>query len=182
MEQLLQRIVALIPSDIDLNSRSSEMEKFIAGNRNDLPEALNLLPYLVNSVYYLLADFYFKNRDFTKSVKYYVFDLANSPERFDSWAGLALSKASLLETKLNTCATVGIDEIIQQSEEVLLCFEQCLKIDNQTILVSLFSSSRTTRVRFMLKRFLVFNSAVDRVRKLRVRIAFILFAKLETIK
>lgn len=136
MEQLLQKIIALIPTDIDPSTKCEDMERFIVGELNALPTSLNILPYQINSIFYLLADFYFKNRDFIRSVKYYILDLSNSSERFDSWAGLALSKASLLETKINSCAVFGTNEMIQQSEEVLRCFEQCLKIDNQIILVS----------------------------------------------
>lgn len=135
MEQLLQRIVALTPPEIDPRLRCVDMEKFIGGELNELPKPLNILPYRMNSIYYLLADYYFKNRDFVKSVKYYVPDLSNSPTRFDSWAGLALSKASLLETKLNSCVALSTNEMIQQSEEVLKCFEQCMKMDDQSVSV-----------------------------------------------
>lgn len=103
MEQLLQRIIALIPSEIDPSTKDNEIEKFIGGQLTELPKGLDILPYRVQPLFYLLADYYFKNRDFAKSVKYYVLDLNNYPIRFDSWAGLALSKASLLETKLNSC-------------------------------------------------------------------------------
>lgn len=136
MEQLLQRIIALIPTEVDPSTRSEEMEKFISGEVNELPTGLDILPYRVNSIYYLLADHYFKNRDFSKTVKYYISDLSNFPTRFDAWAGLALSKASIMETKLNACTIVPTKEWIQQSEEVLRCFEQCLKINKQTVPVT----------------------------------------------
>lgn len=135
MEQLLQRIIAIIPPEIDPSTHAGEMEKFISGEIDELPKALDILPYRINSIYYLLADHYFKNRDFSKTVKYYVLDLSNCPERFDAWAGLALSKASIMETKLNACTTIPTKEWIQQSEEVLRCFKQCLEIDAQTVLV-----------------------------------------------
>lgn len=109
MEQLLQRIVALVPAEIDPDMKSNEMNNFIAGQISDLPCGLDTLPYRVQNIYYLLADHYFKNRDLSKSVKYFILDLTNCPQRFDSWAGLALSKASLLETKLNTCDEIGYD-------------------------------------------------------------------------
>lgn len=137
MEQLLQRIVALIPPEIDPSLHCVDMEKFINGDMNELPTSLNILPYRANTIYYLLADYYFKNRDFVKSVKYYVPDLSNCPTRFDSWAGLALALASLLETKLNSCVALSTNEMIQQSEEVLRCFKQCLKINDQAVLVCL---------------------------------------------
>lgn len=131
----MQRIATLIPPEIDPSLHCADMEDFIHGELNDLPKALSILPYRINSIYYLLADYYFKNRDFVKSVKYYVPDLSNCPTRFDSWAGLALSKASLLETQLNSCAELSTNDMIQQSEEVLKCFRQCLKIDDQAVSV-----------------------------------------------
>lgn len=135
------------------------MEKFICGDLSDLPKPLNILPYRTNAIYYLLADYYFKNRDFVKSVKYYVPDLSNCPNRFDSWAGLALSKASLLETKLNACVPLSTNEMIQQSEEVLKCFKQCLKIDDQAVSVCVshnaFSIGSSLRFQFF--------AALDRI-------------------
>lgn len=131
MEQLLQRILAIIPPEIDPSTHSGEMEKFIGGELDELPKPLDILPYRVNSIYYLLADHYLKYRDIPKAVKYYALDLSNCPTRFDAWAGLALSKASIMETKLNACATIPTKEWIQQSEEVLRCFKQCLEIDAQ---------------------------------------------------
>lgn len=139
MEQLLQRIIAIIPEDIDPSKKCDEMERFIGGKLNELPKALDILPYTVNSIYYLIADYHFKNRDLSKSVKYYVHDLSNCPTRFDSWAGLALAKASLVETKLNSCEVSTEDDMIEQWEEVLMCFNQCLKIDDQAVSVSLAS-------------------------------------------
>lgn len=103
MEQLLQRIASLIPNDIDASSHTEGIMKFIIGETTELPTAYMQLPYQIFCIYYLLADHYFKNRDFAKSVKYYVLDLTTCPTRFDAWAGLALSKASKLDTKLNSC-------------------------------------------------------------------------------
>lgn len=131
MEQLLQRIIAIIPSEIDPSTRCDAMEKFISGELSELPKPLEILPYHINSIYYLLADYYFKNKEFSKALKYYVSDLSNLPTRFDAWAGLALSKAHLMGTKLNSCTTSAPKEWVQDSEEVLRCFEQCLKIDEQ---------------------------------------------------
>lgn len=131
MEQLLQRIITIIPEEIDPSTRCDAMEKFIAGELDELPKALDILPYHINSIYYLLADYYFKNKEFSKALKYYVADLSNLPNRFDAWAGLALSKAHLMGTDLNLCSIVSTKEWIQHSEQVLRCFEQCLQIDEQ---------------------------------------------------
>ncbi|XP_031617058.1 calcineurin-binding protein cabin-1-like isoform X2 [Contarinia nasturtii] len=131
MEQLFQRIIAIIPAEIDLSTRCDAMEKFISGQLNELPKPLDILPFHINSIYYLLADYYFKNKEISKALKYYIADLSNSPTRFDAWAGLTLSKADLMLTKLSSCVNNTPVEMIQESDEVLRCFEQCLKIDRQ---------------------------------------------------
>lgn len=59
--------------------------------------------YLYRSIYYLIADFHFKSRDFSKAIRFYILDLTLRPQRFDSWAGLALSKSAKIEAKLNSC-------------------------------------------------------------------------------
>lgn len=103
MEQLLLKILPLIPREIDPNSSTGPIREFIAGKTCELPPRFDLLPQRISCIFYLLADYYFKSRDFSKTLRYYVLDLACEPTRFDSWAGLALSKASKLETKLNSC-------------------------------------------------------------------------------
>lgn len=102
-ESLLQRIVELIPSELNPSKSTGDIVDFIEGKRDKLPGAITILPFNIRSLYYLLADYYFKNRVFEKSIEYYLIDLAIWPTRFDSWAGLALSKGNILETKLNFC-------------------------------------------------------------------------------
>lgn len=133
MEQLLQRIVALIPAEID--PLTVHIQDFITGSSTELPDTAtsvttDILPVRMQCIHYLLADHYFKNRDLVKSVKYYVLDLALCPQRFDAWAGLALSKASVLETKLNACMAIAINEFLSQCEESLRCFQQCFRLDD----------------------------------------------------
>lgn len=137
MEQLLQKIVALMPDDLDLSKQATEMERFIGGELAQLPEALDILPSRIATIYYLLADHYFKNRDLPKAIKYYTLDLSNCPVRVDAWAGIALSKASMMETKFNSFTSIPTKEWLQQSEEVLRCFQQCLAIGGDSVLVRL---------------------------------------------
>lgn len=106
MEQLLNKIVPLIPKDFDPAPHSSEIRNYVNGLRSDLPDELHILPARIACIYYLLADYYFKSRDFSKSVRFYMLDLTITPTRFDSWAGLALSKATKLESKLNSCQPI----------------------------------------------------------------------------
>lgn len=135
MEQLLTKIVALIPKHLDPSAHTTEIRNYFSGQRNDLPDPINILPLRISCIYYLLADFFFKNSDFSKSIHYFILDLTLNPTRFDSWAGLALSKATKLETKLNSCNIISTNEIFIQSEETFKCFEQCMKIQTKQILL-----------------------------------------------
>jgi calcineurin-binding protein cabin-1 len=107
MEGLCQRIIALMPETLDLTASSVSIKNFINGIEKEInSELLISFPSNINCIYYLLADYYFKSRDFIKAIKYYILDLTMHPTRFDSWANLALSKASKVETKLNSCLTL----------------------------------------------------------------------------
>lgn len=106
MEALLQRIISLIPAEINVTKLSLPISEFIDGKGNTLPDAANVLQSEIKPIFYLLADYYFKSRDFTRAIKYYVMDLALEPTRFDSWAGISLSKASRVETKLNSTEVI----------------------------------------------------------------------------
>ncbi|XP_059614787.1 calcineurin-binding protein cabin-1-like [Phlebotomus argentipes] len=137
LEQLFQRILALTPKDINILAAANTIKEFINGDSTTLPEysLVSAFPMRVASIFYLLADHYFKNRDFTKSIRYYIQDLALNPCRFDAWAGLALSKATKLETKLNSCIPFNTKDFLIQSEETLRCFQQCIKLNETHIAV-----------------------------------------------
>ncbi|XP_037928084.1 calcineurin-binding protein cabin-1-like [Teleopsis dalmanni] len=137
MEQLLIKIVALMPIELDPTPAITRITKFISGSGNleedDCPQTP--LPYKINSIYYLLADYYFKCRDFSKAIKYYTLDLVGNTERVDSWAGIALSKASKIETKLNGLAKIDLSILLNECEETIRCFERCITLNrNQTLL------------------------------------------------
>jgi hypothetical protein len=53
---------------------------------------------------------------YRKATKFYMMDLCVNPERFDSWAGMALARASRLETKLSAVSVLFVFglEIIHQ--------------------------------------------------------------------
>ncbi|XP_055840261.1 calcineurin-binding protein cabin-1-like isoform X2 [Episyrphus balteatus] len=135
MEQLLLKIVPLIPKEMDPTSVISNINDFISGARDLLPDNCVLLPYRISCIYYLLADYYFKSRDFSKTLKYYPLDLACHPDRFDSWAGMALSKASKIETKLNGFLTIDIPTFMNECEDTIRCFKQCTKLNHEQVLV-----------------------------------------------
>lgn len=111
MEQLLLKFLMLLPKEYNPGNYTRLITKFIDGELESLPTTENSeaikIPHKIASIFYLLADFYFKNRDFSKAIKYYTLDLTITITRFDSWAGMALSKASKIETKLNALESIG---------------------------------------------------------------------------
>ena len=58
--------------------------------RNEMPD-----------LFYYLGDFYFKNKEFSKALKFYMHDVSINPDRFQSWAAMALARGSRLEEKIN---------------------------------------------------------------------------------
>ncbi|ETN63580.1 hypothetical protein AND_004696 [Anopheles darlingi] len=129
MEALLQRIISLIPAEIDVTKLSLPISEFIDGKGNTLPDAANVLQSEIKPIFYLLADYYFKSRDFTRAIKYYVMDLALEPTRFDSWAGISLSKASRVETKLNSTEVIPLQDFLDETDNGMKCFDQCLQLN-----------------------------------------------------
>jgi len=55
----------------------------------------------MDDLFYYLADYYFKNKEFNKALKFYMHDVSINPNRFQSWAAMAFTRASRLEEKLN---------------------------------------------------------------------------------
>ena len=45
---------------------------------------------------------------YSKAIKHYMLDLCICPERFDSWAGMALARHSRLENKLSAVCSLCI--------------------------------------------------------------------------
>ncbi|XP_017475237.1 PREDICTED: calcineurin-binding protein cabin-1-like isoform X1 [Rhagoletis zephyria] len=136
LEQFFLKIVALMPSDVDPSPATTKILEFIKGNDfGSLEPAHTSLPYKIRCIFYLLADYYFKNRDFSKAIKYYTLDLTISPTRFDSWAGIALSKASKIETRLNGLTPMNPSNILAESEDTIRCFEMCICLNRQQTLL-----------------------------------------------
>ncbi|XP_067620884.1 calcineurin-binding protein cabin-1-like isoform X2 [Eurosta solidaginis] len=136
LEQFFLKIVAIMPTELDPTPQTTKILDFIKGNNfNTLEPAHTSLPYKIRSVFYLLADYYFKNRDFSKAIKYYTLDLTISPTRFDSWAGMALSKASKIETRLNCLNPLNPNNVLAESEDTIRCFEMCICLNRRQILL-----------------------------------------------
>lgn len=140
MEQLLSKIVGLIPKCLDITPFTIEIKNFISGTSKNLPKEINILPTKIATIYYLLADYYFKNQETAKAIKFYVSDLTMKPDRFDSWASLSLCKQSKLEMKLNSNLSVSVKEFLEMADQAINCFNQCLKIKKTITILTEYAS------------------------------------------
>lgn len=140
MEQLLQRILLLIPKCLDIQPFIGEIKNFISGETSVMPKEVNILPSKISSIYYLIADYYFKNQDTGKPVKYFYYDLTMKPDRFDSWASLSLCKQKKLEDRLNSYNSIDVKSFLEQADQAIICFNQCLKIKHNSTILTEFAS------------------------------------------
>lgn len=140
MEQLLQKIIPLIPKCLDIAPFTGDIKKFINGTSPSLPKETSILPSKIASIYYLLADFYFKNQETGKAIKFYINDLTMKPDRFDSWASLSLCKQSKLEMRLNANASIGVKDFLEMADQAINCFNQCLKLKKTITILTEFAS------------------------------------------
>lgn len=131
LEVLLKRITALVPSEEDPSNMESSISAYIEGSVDTFPtltDTSNFSP-VVLQLYYLLGDYYFKNKEFSKAIRYYMCDTCLNPNRLDSWAGLALSRSAQLEQRINSCEPKSESTIQKRAVSSLRCFKRALKID-----------------------------------------------------
>lgn len=140
MEQLLQRILALIPKCLDIQPFVGEIRNFINGVSTQMPKEMNILPSKISSIYYLLADFYFKNQETGKAIKFFINDLTLKPDRFDSWASISLCKQSKLEMRLNSYNSIDVKNYLELADQAIICFNQCLKLKKTSTILTEFGS------------------------------------------
>jgi len=128
---LLKRIVALVPDGVNVEKRRSAAADYISGKTNRIKGISHLekLPQEAGDLFYLLADYNFKNSDFEAAIKNYTIDLTFNKNRFDTWAALALSQASQMDTKLNSCKQIVHAQMLEEIGAVAMCFKECLKIN-----------------------------------------------------
>ncbi|XP_053384100.1 calcineurin-binding protein cabin-1-like isoform X2 [Mercenaria mercenaria] len=134
VEFLLKRIIPLIPE----NSKSmgltvEEIQSYIEGTNSTTPviqDGRQVTLPVVDVIYYLLADYYLKNKEAVKAIKFYMQDLCMNPSRLDSWAGMALARMSQLDSKL-TSAELKMDQpVYKKSIAALRCFKRAVEIDD----------------------------------------------------
>ncbi|XP_050504043.1 calcineurin-binding protein cabin-1 isoform X3 [Diabrotica virgifera virgifera] len=128
LEQLFKRIIALVPPANALQHHLPKVMDYIHGKTDKMWEAVDF-PRKVKAIYFLIGDFYFKDRDFGKCIKFFQMDLCINPERLDSWACLGLSYAAQLDTKLNHCEKFKSEmEFLDKAKYASICFKVALDI------------------------------------------------------
>ncbi|KAK5640159.1 hypothetical protein RI129_010970 [Pyrocoelia pectoralis] len=128
VEQLLQRIIALVPGKCDPQPLVSKTSDFVHGHSFELPIPMEF-PNKIRAAYYLLGDYYFKQNEIGRSVKYFLLDLCINPHRLDTWANLALGIGSQLENKLNHCERFkNENDFFDKAKSACVCFKKALEV------------------------------------------------------
>ncbi|KAG7480660.1 hypothetical protein MATL_G00058640 [Megalops atlanticus] len=136
LSNLLKRISGIVPRSDAPTLTMEEVAAYIESGTAkvpSLPEGASPAPPLVNELYYLLADYHFKNKEQSKAIKFYMHDICVCPNRFDSWAGMALARASRIQDKLNSNELKSDGPIWKHSLAVLNCFKRALEIDGSNL-------------------------------------------------
>ncbi|XP_078277456.1 calcineurin-binding protein cabin-1 isoform X2 [Rhinoraja longicauda] len=136
LANLLKKIAAIDRDEDNLPLSMESVTAYIEGSVDTvpiLPEGTDSALPLVNELYYLLADYHFKNKEQAKAIKFYMHDICVCPGRFDSWAGMALARASRIQDKLNSNELKSDGPIWKQSVAVLNCFKRALEIDHSNL-------------------------------------------------
>nr|XP_027203687.1 uncharacterized protein LOC113797495 [Dermatophagoides pteronyssinus] len=126
------KILSLIPESekpkhtIEINNyikRGTPLRSFSQNNEEESNS-------VTSTLYYLLADHHFKSKDFAKAKYFYINDLSLNPERFDSWAGLALSINYQVDQMLIEGINTNGEKFYQTSYSSMKCFEQALYLQS----------------------------------------------------
>ncbi|XP_042300164.1 calcineurin-binding protein cabin-1-like [Sceloporus undulatus] len=136
LANLLKKMAAIVPRTDKPSLRMEELSAYIEGTLSKvpaLPDGADDSPPVVTELYYLLADYHFKNKEQAKAIKFYMHDICVCPNRFDSWAGMALARASRIQDKLNSNELKSDGPIWKHSNPVLSCFRRALEIDSSNL-------------------------------------------------
>ncbi|GAB1609710.1 calcineurin-binding protein cabin-1-like isoform X1 [Argonauta hians] len=131
LENLARRITLLVPKEKNPVNTYESVLAYIEGQHNDPPSVPDkpVTTAIVKELYYILADYYFKNKEQGKAIKFYMLDICVNPNRLDSWAGMSLARMSRLEQKLNSTELRMDQAIYKQAIASLRCFTRAVEID-----------------------------------------------------
>uniref|UniRef100_A0A8C3VH67 Calcineurin binding protein 1 n=1 Tax=Catharus ustulatus TaxID=91951 RepID=A0A8C3VH67_CATUS len=136
LANLLKKTATIVPRTDKPMLSLETVSAYIEGTCSkapSLPEGADYSPPVVTELYYLLADYHFKNKEQSKAIKFYMHDICICPNRFDSWAGMALARASRIQDKLNSNELKSDGPIWKHSTPVLNCFKRALEIDSSNL-------------------------------------------------
>uniref|UniRef100_A0ABM5F2R0 Calcineurin-binding protein cabin-1 isoform X1 n=1 Tax=Pogona vitticeps TaxID=103695 RepID=A0ABM5F2R0_9SAUR len=136
LANLLKKMATIVPRTEKPMLRLEEVSGYIEGTLGKvpaLPEGADSCPPVLTELYYLLADYHFKNKEQSKAIKFYMHDICICPNRFDSWAGMALARASRIQDKLNSNELKSDGLIWKHATPVLNCFKRALEIDRSNL-------------------------------------------------
>ncbi|XP_028566665.2 calcineurin-binding protein cabin-1 isoform X2 [Podarcis muralis] len=136
LANLLKKMATIVPRTDKPMLRIEEVSSYIEGTLSKvpaLPEGADYSPPVVTELYYLLADYHFKNKEQSKAIKFYMHDICICPNRFDSWAGMALARASRIQDKLNSNELKSDGLIWKHATPVLSSFKRALEIDGSNL-------------------------------------------------
>lgn len=128
-EQLFLRVVQLVPEDINPSQYLHRIKAFVNGSLDTFPDLECRFPESAWNLYYLLADYYLKTFKWEAAVKYYMLDVCLNPNRFDSWAGMALARATLLTLQINSCDTLKNEVQLCRKTKAQQCFQKAVDLD-----------------------------------------------------
>ena len=134
VENLLRRIVSLVPDDVQVEKRKQAAMDYLTGKTKKIKKISKLknLPKEACDLFYLLGDYAFKsNNEIDNAIKFYAIDLTFNRDRFDSWAALALSQGSKVDLKLNSCQLLVPQKMLSEIEMVEMCYRECLRINDK---------------------------------------------------
>ncbi|KAM4808088.1 calcineurin-binding protein cabin-1 [Rhinophrynus dorsalis] len=132
LANLLKKMATIVPHSDKPQLTMESVSSYIEGTNSKvpmLPDGADISPPVLSELYYLLADYHFKNKEQSKAIKFYMHDICICPDRFDSWAGMALARASRIQDKLNSNELKSDGPIWKNSTAVLNCFKRALDID-----------------------------------------------------
>ncbi|KAG8455870.1 hypothetical protein GDO86_001891 [Hymenochirus boettgeri] len=136
LANLLKKMATIVPQSDKPKLSIENVSAYIEGTNNKapmLPEGAEVSLPVLNELYYLLADYHFKNKEQSKAIKFYMHDICICPNRFDSWAGMALARASRIQDKLNLNELKNDGPIWKLATPVLNCFKRALEIDTSNL-------------------------------------------------
>lgn len=129
-EILYQRILESVPEELKPMSAFSHLSEYMNGKIEEPNEALlkNNFPKAFSDIYYLIGDHHFKSKEWLKAIEFYTWDITINVSRFDSWAAIALAKAEMINSSLNSCDNIVIDDITFGANIVVNCFRKALDL------------------------------------------------------